>query len=83
MEIDASFVGLCHLLVTRDIVDSFTFSKVCSCLLEVERHIGCHALFSDIEHPFIITDASITSRLASDCHLLTPTTEISSEVDIL
>ena len=48
MEIDGSFVGLCHLLVARDIVDSAILTEMCSCLLEVERDIGIDTLFSNV-----------------------------------
>ena len=72
MEIDGSFVRLCHLLVARDIVDSAILAEVCSCLLEVEGDIGCHALLSDVEHPFVIADTGITSGLASNSNLFTP-----------
>ena len=47
---------LFHLLVSRDIVQTAILTEVRTCLLEVERHVGCDAL---------LTDATRRARAAS------------------
>ena len=82
MEIDGCFVGLRHLLIARNIVDSPILTEVCSRLLEIERNIGFDALLTNAKHPFVIADTGITARFSANSHLFNPTAEISSEVDV-
>ena len=63
---------LTHLLITGYMVNSAILAERGSGLLEVEWHIGLDALFTDVEHPLIVTDTGISSRLATDSDLLTP-----------
>lgn len=61
---------LAHLLVTGNLIKSAILAECSSGLLEVERHIGLDALFSDFEHPVIVTNTGIVSRLAAYGYLL-------------
>ena len=70
--VNPSPMCLAHLLVTGNMVKTAFFEERGSGLLEVEWHIGLDALFTDVQHPVIVTDTGITSRLATDGDLLTP-----------
>ena len=59
-----------HLLITGNMVNSAILAERGSGLLEVEWHIGLDALLTDVEHPLIVTDTGISSRLATDSDLL-------------
>ena len=61
---------LAHLLVTGNLIKSAILAECSSGLLEVERHIGLDALFSDVKHPVIVTNTGIVSRLAAYGYLL-------------
>ena len=50
---------LLHLLISWDIVDTAILTEVRTRLLEMERHIGSHALLSYMENPIIIADTGI------------------------
>ena len=50
---------LLHLKLSWDVVQSAILSEMRPGLLEMERHVGSHALFADAKHPVIIADAGI------------------------
>ena len=72
---------LAHLLVTGNLIKSAILAECSSGLLEVERHIGLDALFSDVEHPVIVTNTGIVSRLAAYGYLLDTGAKFIMEVD--
>ena len=74
-------VCLTHLLVAGDLIETAVFTESGTRLLEVEGDISLDALLTDIQHPFIVADTGIASRLAADSHLLTPGAQTAVEVN--
>ena len=61
LEIYPSTICLIHLLVSRNVIEFAILKKMRSCLFEVERNIGIDALFTNVEHPIVITHTGVFS----------------------